>query len=122
MTESNKTHSDLTHRIFIASPKPTADRTGLYIITLLCVLFFILIFYLVYNFISFKRYSSSLRKNKTKAYLYLYSENHLSTETKLKNHSDPYEELTIELEKIHQCLKQSSSDQHQMTRQLVSDL
>jgi hypothetical protein len=78
MIERNKTYFDQTHRIFISSPKPTTDRTALYIIILLCLLVFILIFYLIYNFISYKRYSSSLKKNK-------YSDNHLSTEIKLKN-------------------------------------
>jgi len=88
MIERNKTHSDQTHRIFISSPKQTTDRTGLYIIILLCLLVFILIFYLIYNFISFKRYCSSLKKTK-------YSDNHSSTEIKPKKHLNSHEESII---------------------------
>jgi len=99
MSQSNKAHFDQTHRIFISSPKPTTDRTGLYILVLLCFLVFILIFYLFYNFISFKRYSSR-KKNKIKNNFFLFSENPLSTDIKLQSQLQSHEELTIPLQTI----------------------
>lgn len=100
MSESNKTRSQQTHRIFMSLPKSTNDRTRLYIIVLLCFLLFILIFYLVYNFISYKHYLSSRKKKKRKNNFYFYSEN------RPKINSILYEELPIPFQ----------------TDQLVSDL
>ena len=92
MSESNRTHFDQVHRIFISAAKTTADRTGLYIIVLLCLLLFILIFYLVYNFISYKRYCSIRRKNN----LHCYSEKSLSNEEKLKKCLHSHEQLILD--------------------------
>jgi hypothetical protein len=126
MIESNTTHVDQTHRIFISSTKPIADRTGLYVIILLSFLLFILIYYLVYNFISFKRYRSSRKKK--------CAEKHLSTEPQLNRRSPSYEELIIPSHQIpletstslsiQKSSKQSSpsSLSYPITSQLVSDL
>jgi hypothetical protein len=62
MTESNGTSLQQTHRIFISSPKPSTDRTGLYILSLLLSLLLILVSYLLYNFISYRRYTRSRKK------------------------------------------------------------
>ncbi len=92
MSESDGTHSDQIHRIFISAPKAIADRTGLYIIILLCFLLFLLIFYLIYNFISYKRYCSIRRKHN----LHCYSEKSLSNKQKLKTCLYSHEQLILQ--------------------------
>ena len=141
MTDSNRTSSGQTHRIFITSSTPVSDRTGIYIILLLLILLFLLLSYLFYNFISFKRYSYSRKHppNKTKKKNH-YSEKQLNDrltivlnqsieDQKIKRlHS--FEELTIPSQSTtplfkHQSTKQikkSIFNQYHITNQLVSDL
>lgn len=144
MTEPNITLSDQTHKIFISSPTPVSDHTGLYIILLLLLLTFILVFYLIYNLISFKHYSLS-QKNKKKSSIYSTEQLHehvsinlsQTTKPKIKERTHSYEELrnsshripsqtTTSLlihENIRQANKNFIRDPYKInTNRLVSDL
>jgi hypothetical protein len=127
MTESNLTHTHQTHRIFISAPMRAADRTGLYIMFLLFSLFFILASYLIYNFISFKQYSSSLKKNNKKKNNSLTSNKQSndgssvipipSNEDEHQKYENSYEELVIPLP-----ITTSLPIKNSFPKRLVSDL
>ena len=123
MNVFNDTHVDAIHGIYISSAKPTGDRTGLYIIFLLFMLSFILLFYLVYNFISYRRYCSVRKKKKKKTF---------SGGRPLPSYSNVHEESIIRSHELplHSCQSPSSIDQNvsaiidqcSIKTQLISDL
>lgn len=125
MNSLNDTHVDAIHRIYISSSKPTSDRTGLYIIFLLCMLLFILIFYLVYNFISYRRYCSLRKKKKKKKKI-------LSKERTFSSCSNAHEQSIIRSHELplHSCKSpsiidqnlSSIPDQYSIRTHLISDL
>ncbi|UJR22273.1 hypothetical protein I4U23_025333 [Adineta vaga] len=134
MTESNNKSIDQTHRIFISSPKQSTDRTNLYIFSLLLSLSLILVSYLVYNFISYRRYTRSQKK---KHELEKQLNDHLlivlnqSIEPTLIRQSRANNELTHPLHILTTSftehrnskeIKQSISNQYHISNRLVSDL
>ncbi|CAF0770275.1 unnamed protein product [Adineta ricciae] len=135
MAGLNQTHTDQTHRIFITSPKPSSDRTGLYILSLLLSLTLILVFYLVYNFISYRRYT---RCQKRKLDLEKQFNDHLlivlneSTSPLSIKHARSNEELTLPSRQMSTTsfieyqdsteMKRSISNQYNISNRLVSDL
>ncbi|CAF2031622.1 unnamed protein product [Rotaria magnacalcarata] len=143
MGELNITFSDRKHQITFLTSKPVADHTGLYIILLLSSLLFILVFYLLYNFISFKRYSCS-QENKRKDSIHSTEllNDRLSivltqpAQSQIKTRAHSYEEL---ISSTHQMpLRTASSlsiypnfmqttksfipNQYEISKRLVSDL
>lgn len=121
MPESNKTHIDHTRRIFVSTENSRADRTGIYIVCLLCLLGFILVYYLCYNFVSYRRYLSSIKKKKKKA-----TNNFIPVELRVRTstHRLPHRtsrSLPIQ-HHIQQLKRIPSIDPYPLTTRLVSDL
>ena len=119
MNNLNITVTNEKHQISILSPKPTGDYTGLYIILLLSTLLFILIFYVVYNLISYECYTLT-RKHKRNPNFYTIEQcsDHLPivrtklTQNKTKGCVHSYEELIFM--PIHQIpLRMTSLLTHQ---------
>lgn len=110
MNAFNDTHVDAIHRIYISSSKPTTDRTGLYIVFLLGMLSFILLFYLIYNFISYRRYCSIRKKKKFD----LQSKKTLAGKRPLPSYSNAHEESIIRSPELplHSCQSPTSIDQN----------
>ena len=114
MSGSNKSHIDHTHRIFVSSSNAKADRTGIYILCLLSFLGFILLYYLCYNFISYRRYLSSLKKKKKKK---------KPTNDFIRLDLRPRTSRTLPIQhQIHELKRIPSIDSYPLTTRLVSDL
>ena len=118
MNDLNDTHVDAIHRIYISSSEPTDDRTGLYIVILLCMLVFILLLYLLYNFIAYRRYCSLRNKKKTRTKSRPCS--NTNEQSIIRSHELPLHSYQSPLS-INQNLS-PLTDQYSIQTHLVSDL